>query len=95
MGKIRTIAISQARPNLTQLVNEVNEGGEPYLIVANSQVKAVLIGINQFNDMVERLEDLSDAANLLEAQLAGEPTIPFEEHIKRSKARGAVVSARD
>ena len=85
MGKIQSVGISEARPRLTQLVNAVNEGGEPYLIVANSKVKAVLVGIDQYNDMVERLEDLADTVAIMEAQLEGGPTVPFEEHLKRSK----------
>ena len=93
MGKIRSIGMAEARPKLTQLVNDVNEGGDPYLVVANSKVKAVLIGIDQYNDMVEQLEDLSDAAELLEAKLANEPMMPYEEFVKELKAQKADVSA--
>ena len=94
MGKIKSIGISEARPKLTQLVNEVNQGGEPYLVVSNSKVKAVLMGIDQYNDMVEGLEDLYDSVALLEAQLSGEPTIPFEQHLQESKkAKAAGVRA--
>jgi prevent-host-death family protein len=45
MGKIKSIGMAEARPKLTQLVEEVNAGGEPYLVVSGSRVKAVLIGI--------------------------------------------------
>jgi prevent-host-death family protein len=92
MSRIKSIGMAEARPKLTQLVDEVSGGGEPYLIVSGSQVKAVLVGINQYNDMVERLEDLSDAAELLQAELDQEPTIPFEEHLKKSKATKSGVS---
>lgn len=85
MGRIKSIGMAEARPRLTQLVDEVAEGGEPYLIVSGSKVKAVLVGVNQYNDMVERLEDLSDAAELLQAELDKEPTMPFEEHLAKSK----------
>ncbi len=85
MGRIKSIGMAEARPRLTQLVDEVSGGGEPYLIVSGSRVKAVLIGVNQYNDMVERLEDLSDAAELLQAELGQESTIPFEEHLMKSK----------
>ena len=81
MGKIKSIGMAEARPRLTQLVEEVSNGGEPYLIVSGSQVKAVLVGITQYNDMIERLEDLSDSAQLLQAELDQEPTMPFEEHL--------------
>ena len=93
MGRIKSIGMAEARPKLTQLVDDVSGGGEPYLIVSGSQVKAVLIGVNQYNDMVERLEELSDAAELLQAELDQEPTMTFEEHLKKSKERKSGVSA--
>jgi len=85
MGKIKSIGMAEARPKLTQLVEEVGNGGEPYLILSNSQLKAVLLGIDQYNDMLERLEELSDAAELLQAELDQEPTMPFEKHIRELK----------
>lgn len=92
MSRIKSIGMAEARPKLTQLVEEVSNGGEPYLIVSGSRVKAVLLGINQYNDMVERLEDLFDSAELLRAELDQEPTMPFEEHLGRSKELKTVVS---
>jgi len=92
MGRIKSIGMAEARPKLTQLVDEVSAGGEPYLIVSGSRVKAVLVGVNQYNDMVERLEDLSDAAELLQAGLDQEPTMPFEEHLTKSKELKSGVS---
>jgi prevent-host-death family protein len=93
MGKIKSIGMAEARPRLTQLVEEVSNGGEPYLIVSGSRVKAVIIGINQYNDMIERLEDLSDSAELLQAELDREPTMPFEEHLAKSKEMKSGVPA--
>ena len=85
MNRIKSIGMAEARPKLTQLVDEVSGGEQPYLIVSGSQVKAVLIGINQYNDMIERLEDLSDATELLQATVNQEPTMPFEEHLAKSE----------
>lgn len=85
MSRIKSIGMAEARPKLTQLVDEVASGGEPYLIVSGSQVKAVLIGIDRYNDIIERLEDLSDTAELLQAELDRETTMPFEEHLENSK----------
>ena len=92
MGRIKSIGMAKARPRLTQLVDEVYWGGEPYLIVSGSRVKAVLVGVNQYNDMVERLEDLSDTAELLQAELGKEPAMPFEEHLAKSKELKSGVS---
>ncbi|MEI6186208.1 MAG: type II toxin-antitoxin system Phd/YefM family antitoxin [Dehalococcoidia bacterium] len=93
MGNIKSIGMAEARPKLTHLVEEVYSGGDPYLIVSGSKVKAVIIGIDRYNDIIERLEDLSDAAELLRAELEHEPTIPFEEHLARSKGLKSSVSA--
>jgi prevent-host-death family protein len=93
MGNIKSIGMAEARPKLTQLIEEVFTGGEPYLIVSGSRVKAVLIGIERYNDMVERLEDLSDAAELLHAEINREPKMLFEEHLAKSKELKTSVSA--
>jgi len=93
MRRIKSIGMAEARPRLTHLVEEVCSGGEPYLIVSGSRVKAVLMGIERYNDMVERLEDLSDAAALLQAELDSEPTMSFAEHVSGSKRAESGVSA--
>ncbi len=92
MSRIKSIGMAKARPKLTQLVDEVSGGGEPYLIVSGSQIKAVLVGVNQYNDMIERLEDLSDATELLQAEAGQEATIPFEAHLMKSKEMKSGVS---
>jgi len=92
MSRIKSIGMAEARPKLTQLVDEVSGGGEPYLIVSGSRVKAVLVGVNQYNDMVERLEDLSDTAELLQAEMGQESTMPFAEHLTKSKELKSSVS---
>ena len=57
MGKMLTVGLSEAQPKLAQLVQEVSEGGAPCFIVVNGKVKAVLVGIDQYNDMVEQIGD--------------------------------------
>ena len=72
MTNIKSIGMAEARPKLTQIIDEVSSGDDPYLIVSGSKIKAVLIGIDQYNDLMERLEDLSDTVELLEAELEKE-----------------------
>lgn len=57
MGKMRTVGLSEAQPKLAQLVQEVSEGGDPYFVVVNRKVKAVLLGVEQYNDLIEQLVD--------------------------------------
>lgn len=86
MAKIKSISISEARPSLTHLVDEVAEGGEAYFIISNSEIKAVLLGINEYNALREQLEDLEDTIDILKAELEGEPTMTFKEHLEKTKA---------
>jgi len=86
MAKIKSISISEARPKLTHLVDEVSTGGEAYFIIANSEIKAVLLGIDDYNALREQLEDLEDTVDILKAELEGEPTMTFEEHLEKTKA---------
>ncbi len=86
MAKIKSISISEARPRLTHLVDEVAQGGEPYFVISNSELKAVLLGIDEYNALREQLEDLEDTVDLLKARLEGEPTMPFAEHLGKTKA---------
>jgi hypothetical protein len=44
--------------------------------------------------MIERLEDLSDALQLTQAEQDQEKTIPFEEHLTKLKESKSVVSNR-
>lgn len=90
MGKIKSIAISQARPKLTQLVEEVSNGGEPYFIIANSELKGVLMGIDEYNSLQEQLEDLEDTVDILKADLAGEATMSFAEHLEKCQSEKKV-----
>jgi prevent-host-death family protein len=86
MAKIKSISISEARPKLTHLVDDVSAGGEPCFIIANSEIKAVLLGIDDYNTLREQLEDLEDTIDILKAKLEAEPTMTFEEHLEKTKA---------
>ena len=86
MARIKSISISEARPKLTHLVDDVSVGGEPCFIIANSEIKAVLLGIDDYNTLREQLEDLEDTIDILKAKLEAEPTMTFEEHLEKTKA---------
>jgi len=77
MPKIKSVGLAEARPKLTQLVKEVNEENEPYLICSGSQIKAVLMGLKQYNDLVERVEDLAAAVAVLQSELDEKPVETF------------------
>ena len=95
MTKIKSIGMAELRPKLTEIVEDVNGGSEPYLIVSGSRIKAVLMGIDRYNDILSRLEDLTDTAELLQAKLDCEPTMSFEEHLEKSKVKKSRVPVRN
>ena len=86
MARIKSISISEARPKLTHLVDDVSTGGEAYFIISNSEIKAVLLSIDEYNVLRERLEDLEDTIDILKAELEGESTMTFKEHLEKTKA---------
>jgi len=86
MARIKSISISEARPKLTHLVDEVSGGGEPCFIISNSELKAVIMGVDEYNALQERLEDLEDTVDILKAELEGEPTMTLKEHLEKTKA---------
>jgi prevent-host-death family protein len=83
MERIKTIGIAEVRPKLTQLVDEVSKGGQPYTIVSGSQAKAVLMGVIEYNALIERLEDLEDIAEINQAVRNPEPAMTWEEHSQK------------
>lgn len=83
MEKIKTIGIAEVRPKLTQLVDEVSRGGQPFTIISGSRAKAVLMGINEYNTLIERLEDLEDIAEINRAVRNPEPAISWDEHLQK------------
>jgi prevent-host-death family protein len=90
MEKIKTIGIADVRPKLTQLVDEVSRGGQPYTIISGSRAKAVLMGVNEYNALIERLEDLEDIAEMNQAVRNPEPVISWEEHSQKLKKTDSV-----
>jgi prevent-host-death family protein len=83
MERIKTIGIAEVRPKLTQLVDEVCKGGQPYTIISGSRAKAVLMGVNEYNALIERLEDLEDITEINQAVRNQEPVMSWEEDSRK------------
>jgi len=86
MQRLKSISVSEARALLASLIDQV-ESGEPYFLVSRSRVRAVLMGIGQYDALLERLEDLEDSLEILRARAEGEPARPLEEYVKEREAR--------
>jgi prevent-host-death family protein len=90
MEKIKTIGIAEVRPKLTQLVDEVSKGGQPYTIISGSHAKAVLMGVAEYNALIERLEDLEDIAEMNQAVREPESRMSWQEHKKKLKESDSI-----
>lgn len=86
MSRVKVIPISEARPNLAALVDAVSRSHEAYFIASRSKVKAVLLGVEEYNALLEQLEDLEDSLDVLKARLANEPTKPLDEVTRELEA---------
>jgi prevent-host-death family protein len=83
MDKIKMVGIAEVRPKLTQLVDEVSKGGQPYTIVSGSKAKAILLGVDEYNALIERLEDLEDIAEMNQAVRNPDSRVSWEDHLKK------------
>lgn len=86
MARLKVIPISEARPRLANLVAEASQTREPWFIASRSKIKAVLLGIEEYEALVERLEDLEDSLEILRSRLEGEPSRPIDEFIRDLEA---------
>ena len=62
---------------------------EQFLVDENGTRIAVLLRIEDYEALIERLEDLEDERALEEARREGGPTVPFREAIAESSANAA------
>jgi prevent-host-death family protein len=69
------VPISEAKPRLAALVDMSEE--KDVILTRRGRAAAVLVSVERYNDLLDRLEDLEDS--LAVEQTRGEPTVPAEE----------------
>ncbi len=85
---IVTIPVTDLRRDLSSLVPNLTK---PVFVTQRGRVKAVLLDIEMYNDMLDRLEDALDAADPQIQQMAAEAqaaqergeTIPLEDVLQK------------
>ena len=77
MSKI--MGVTQARAAFTEIVNDADAHGEPVYLTNFNEPRAVLIGYEAWEALIERLEDLEDAVLFYSRQ--DEPLRPIEEFL--------------
>ena len=79
--------MSEARAKLATIMEEVSQSREPCFIASRSRVKAVLLGIDEYDALMDRLEDLEDSLDVLRSRLEAEPARPVEEFVRELETR--------
>ena len=82
---VRIISTSKIRRKMAEVVNQADEHGEPIYLTNYDEPKAVLIGYQAWEALMERVEDMEDALIIHERQ--GEPARPFEEYLAERAER--------
>jgi prevent-host-death family protein len=77
MAKI--MGVTKARVGFTEIVNQADTHGEPIYLTNFNEPRAVLIGYQAWEALIERLEDLEDA--VLFHTRRDEPVRPLEEFL--------------
>jgi len=78
------ISMNEAPARLTALVKAARMD-EPLFIATDEGVRAVLLGIDAYDTLIERLEDLEDSLSILEARIANESTRPLDELLQEQR----------
>lgn len=73
----RIVGVTNARRSFTQLINQADEHGEPVYIAHFNEPRAVILGYQAFERLLERLEDLEDMIAIYHGR--EEPSRSFDE----------------
>jgi len=89
MGIIPTlVGISDLRIRQSEILDKLQQG--PIVLTQRTQPVAVLVSPEQWNQLVEQLEDLQDALDVALAHEANDPTMDFADYLA---SRGEHVSS--
>lgn len=80
MSDARVIPISEVSARITALVEDAPTD-EPLFIATDDGVRAVVLGIDAYDALIEHLDDLEDSLSILEARIANEPARPLNEFL--------------
>lgn len=73
---LKVLGTRQLRDELASVIDEIGEV-EQVVITQRGEGKAVLVDLERYNDLVERLEYLEDSLDALEAEREG--AVPIED----------------
>lgn len=77
-----TVSITDLRQKASNILNQVVSTKEPAYIIQNSEVKAVVVNMEDYQFMQEAIEDLEDGLES-KAALKEKPIISIDEYISK------------
>jgi prevent-host-death family protein len=78
-AKEETITATQARASLGDILARARYGGHRFVIQQHGDPAAVVMGYEDYRELMTLLEDLEDVRDMLESE--GEPTRPLHEYL--------------
>ncbi len=91
MNLLNSVSASEAKAKFYDVLNQVRDG-EVVQVIRHSRPEAVLMSVDRYRELMERLEDLEDSLDMIKAEMASEGTIPLNE-LKNRLGASAVVQS--
>ncbi|MBM3925458.1 MAG: type II toxin-antitoxin system Phd/YefM family antitoxin [SAR202 cluster bacterium] len=84
----KIVNVSELKINLASLMGQLEEEGIPLYVIHHGKPKAVLVKYQEYEAILQKLEDLEDLLAAKEALLAPESeAITLDEYEQRRKAK--------
>lgn len=77
-----TVSITDLRQKASNILNQVVSTKEPAFVIQNSEVKAVVVNMEDYQFMQEAIEDLADGLESKNA-LKEKPVISIDQYISK------------
>lgn len=77
------VSVAKAKAHLSGLLKEARSG-KVFEVINRSQAVAIILDVERYRSLLERIEDLEDAVAVLEGRLEdyGQPLVPWEEVVQ-------------
>jgi len=77
--KVETVDATQARASLGDILARARYGGRRFVIQQRGDPAAVVMGYEDYQELMTLLEDLEDVRDMLESE--GEPARPLRKYL--------------
>lgn len=91
MRFLSAMSASEAKAKFYEVLNQVRDG-EIIQVIRHSRPEAIVISVEKYQTLLDRLEDLEDSLNVIKAEITSEGMIPWEEAKNSLSAAASVQS---